>query len=228
MKYLSALFTEARGSVAGATFSRNGGGLYVRSRAVPVNPQTAQQTVVRNALATLTSRWTNTLTELQRDGWYLYSGNVTQPNPIGQIHPLPGLPGYCAANVPRIQAGLPVVDEPPTTLSRPTFLGPTLTVDAAADEVDVVFNDSEDWVDEDDAAMIILASRPISPSRRFFKGPYRFAGIIAGDATTPPTSPVSIGLPFPVTAGNKVFFSVRISRSDGRLSSTFRGGVIAA
>jgi hypothetical protein len=77
--------------------------------------------------------------------------------------------------------------------------------------------------------MFVFASRPQNPSINFFKGPYRIIATIPGADPTPPTSPQSISLAFPVVEGQKVFFRANVTRADGRLASSFRGsGPVAA
>ena len=57
MKILSALATAVSGSIGGITGSHNRGGMYLRSRVIPVNPQTVDQLAARNRLATQSSGW---------------------------------------------------------------------------------------------------------------------------------------------------------------------------
>lgn len=65
---LGPLVAGIRGSIGGTVFSRNANGNYARNRTTPVNPQTPEQTAVRNQLAGLSSTW-GTLTEQQINSW---------------------------------------------------------------------------------------------------------------------------------------------------------------
>jgi len=228
MKFKSQILTQASGSVGGSTFSRNAGGMYIRARAIPTNPGTAEQNAVRWIMADLTSRWNNLLTDEQRLGWKLYSDNVQLPNTLGEQIKVGAMPMFIRSNLPRYQVGLTGVDDAPTTYNLGEFTAPVLgTVDASAGNLSLAFTNSDEWANEVGSSMLVYVSRPANNSRFFFNGPYRYAGRING-AASPPSSPATIALPFPVAAGNKVFIQVRVSRVDGRLSSAFRDGNIVS
>lgn len=223
MKFKSAILTQASGSVGGATYSRNRGGMYIRARSVPTNPSSAFQETVRALVASLTTAWVSTLTAAQRSAWNVYAENVLMPDSLGEARNIGGLGHYIRSNVPRMQAGLSRIDDGPTVYSLPTFTAPTIdAITAADDDADITFTAADDWATETGGALIIAASRPQNVSINYFTGPYRYAGLVEGDDTTPPTSPAAIDLPFAVTAGQRVFFRMRVCRADGRLSLPFR------
>lgn len=222
MKFKSALVTQASGSVGGATFAHNKGGLYIRARSIPTNPSSAQQQVVRNAMAQLTSRWTDTLTAAQRAAWTVYAELVPILDSLGEARTIPPLAMYVRCNVPRLQAGQAVVDDGPTTYTLGTMSDPTVSVDATADEFDLGYTNTDAWATTTGGFLFASASRPQNATINFFKGPYRFAGLVTGDTTTPPTSPETIALPFACVAGQTIFFQIRASLADGRLTAPFR------
>lgn len=226
--FKSALITQASGSIFGMTFSRNKGGNYIRQRQIPVNPNSPQQQAVRGVLGDLANHWVNTLTAAQRTAWTDYAANVPIVNRLGDPQLIPPLSQYVRSNTPRVQAGQARIDAGPTDFTLGGYTNPSFGVDATADEVDVTFDDGDAWANEDDAIALVYCSRPQNASINYFKGPYRFAGVIAGDSTTPPTSPAAIALPFAAVAGQLVFVKWSVSRADGRLSQVFRGFGIAA
>lgn len=228
MKIKGALISEMSGSLGGITASHNRGGYYLRQRVIPVNPGSPQQVEMRSFMSDLTSAWLDTLTQAQRDGWDNYALQVPISDALGEPRNIGGIAQYIRSNSPRLQAGLTTVDDAPSIFNLGTYTAPTIDSITAPAGADIAFTAGDAWVDEDGAAMTILASRGVNPTVNYFKGPYRFAGIIAGDATTPPTSPATIVLPFPVVAGQKVFFQFRVTRADGRITSPFRLGGIAA
>lgn len=223
----SQLVTQISGSVGGLTGSHNKGGMYFRARTIPVNPASTFQVAVRNFMSQLVSAWQTTLTDPQRNGWWVYSQNVTKTNPLGDQVKVSGINWYAGANVGRLQAGQARVDDPPTTFNRGDFAAMLFTADATAGTADVTFSPADAWANEDEAFALIYFSRPMSPTINFFKGPYRLAGTIDGDSITPPTSPATIALPFPTGVGNVVFMKVVVVRADGRYSSPFRTQAIA-
>lgn len=212
----------ASGSLGGVTFSRNRGGPYIRRRVVPVNPNTVQQQVIRSLVSQLTSLWLTTLTTLQRESWDTYAVQVPLPNPLGALINVGGLGMYVRSNVPRLQVAMPRVDDAPVEFNLGDFTAPTITTLVAPDVLTLAFTEADDWVGEDDAAMLVYGSRGQNPSINFFKGPYRsFPGIL-GSVSTPETTPATLTWPFTLTTGQRGFLRVRVTRKDGRLSSEAR------
>lgn len=227
MKFKPLLGGQLSGSMGAITASHNAGGTYFRQRSIPVNPSSVQQQAVRNAMSQLASAWVSTLTPAQREAWITYSDNVPLTDALGDPINIGGLPMYQRSNVPRLQAGLPRVDDAPTIFDLGDFTTPGFTFQALADTMTISFDDTDAWANEDDAALLVYGSRPQNPSVLFFKGPYRLAGSIDGDSVTPPTSPAVIASPFPAAGGNRVYAQFRVTRADGRLSSVQRLGATA-
>jgi len=219
------------GSIGGTTFSRNRGGAYMRLRAIPINPNTVYQQAVRTLVGTLTSRWLDVLTPEQRAAWDTYALNVELPNPLGQPRNVGGLGMFVRSNVPRLQASptdLPRIDDAPTIFNLGEYTSPNLlSASEATQTADVTFDNTDEWANEDSSGLLIYGSRARNPSINYFKGPYRLAGYVEGNGTTPPTSPISLEWPFPFTVGQRLFMMVRVSRADGRLSTPFRDWAVA-
>ena len=227
MKYKGTLITQGSGSLAGATFSHNKGGQYIRQRTIPVNPNTTLQQAVRSIFATLSIAWVQTLTAAQRVLWKTYADNVPLINVLGDSIFITELAMYSRSNVPRLQAALTRVDDGPTTFSLAQMTNPSATAAAATDLLSVTFTNTDAWATAVGGAMLVYISKPQNPTINFFKGPYQFAGKIAG-AVVPPTSPQTIALPQPIVAGQKVFFRIEATEVDGRLSLPFRGFAIGS
>jgi hypothetical protein len=212
----------ASGSLGGMVFSRNAAGPYVRTRAVPINPATEYQTSLRGYVAQLTSLWSTALTQAQRDGWEAYNVNVLLPNSLGDPRMVGALAHYVRSNVSRLQAGEPRVDTAPVLFNLGDYTQPTITSITAPTALSLAFDNTDDWANEDDAALLVYGARGYNPTINYFKGPYRYAGKVQGDAVTAPTSPAAITMPFTLQAAQKSFIMGRVSRADGRLSSPFR------
>lgn len=215
------------GSIGGTTFSRNRGGAYMRTRAVPTNPNTAQQQAVRSLVAQLAALWTNVLTAAQRTSWETYAENVLLPNALGQQINIGAVAHYIRSNVTRLQAGLTGltrIDDAPVVFNLGDYTAPTVvSATGSSDVVSVGFDNTDEWANEDGAAMLWFGSRAKGAAINYFKGPYRYAGSVEGDAVTPPTSPAAINNPFSVEAGDKTFMRAVVCRADGRFSTPFRG-----
>lgn len=214
------------GSVGGVTFSRNRGGPYMRTRAIPTDPGTTYQQDIRATVASLTSHWLNTLTPAQRAAWDTYALNVELPNSLGQYRNVGGIAMYIRSNVPRLQLdpdSLPRVDAAPTVFNLGEFTNPSMGgASEATQAVNIGFDNTDAWANEDDAAMLMHGSRSHNQSVNFFKGPYRNAGRVLGDAVTAPTSPEVVTWPFPFLEDQRIWCQIRFSRADGRLSAPFR------
>lgn len=218
----SQIVSRGSGSIGGVVWSHNRGGQYLRSRVTPVNPNTVFQQVVRSLVSALASLWTDGLTQLQRDAWDSYGAGVPVRNRMGNMITLTGLNMYVRSNVPIQQAGFARQDEAPTIFNLGDYTLPSIGAFATTQDVTIGFTDTDDWVNEDDAAMLFYFSRPKNTSIQYFKGPYRLAGSIDGDATTAPTSPATVSVPFPIFEGQKLFGRVQVIRADGRLSADAR------
>jgi len=219
----SPVIASGSGSIAGMTLSRNRGGMYIRSRAIPTNPNTTYQQAVRNIVADLSNRWRQTLTAAQRIAWNTYADNVPLINPLGDPHNVSGLNMYIRSNVPRIQASYDRIDDGPTNYDLGSFTSPSGVATVSPSQLALTFDNTDDWANEDDAVMLCYLSGGQNPTINYFKGPYRLAGGVEGDSVTPPTSPATITAPFTWASGQKVFFKVTVTRADGRYSATFRG-----
>jgi hypothetical protein len=219
MLFKSPVYSQASGAVAGLVYSHNAGGMYVRARATPTNPNTAPQQAVRDAMRQLVMAWTNTLTDVQVAAWETYAFNTPTLNRLGEATTKNGQQMYIRGNVSRLQAGLPRADDPPTVFDTGTFTPvDALVADGSADTISIGFDNTDEWANEDDSAMLIYMGRPQNHTRNFGKGPFQLLTRIDGDGTTPPTSPVVAASLFPLSLGQKVFLQVRVTRADGRLS----------
>lgn len=217
MLILSNLISKASGSVGGITASHNKGGMYLRARATPTNPNTTFQQNARNAMKSLTSDWSNTLTQAQRDAWAVYAANQPFTNRLGESKNIPPHSLYVRCNSPRSQNGLAVIDDAPTTYTLPTFTVTSVSASEATQLITVAFASGDAWED-DGGALLVQASRPQSVGINSFTGPYRIADSIDGNAI-PPTSPQTVAVPFPVVEDQKLFLRISATNPDGRLSS---------
>lgn len=228
MKIKSTLITQMSGSIGGLTGSHNKGGLYFRARSIPVNPGSTQQNAIRALVAQLSNLWNSEVTEAKRLEWATYADAVLLPSPLGDQRAVTALNHYVRSNVPRLQAALTRQDTAPAEFNIGEYTSPTVTASASADTASVAFTNTDDWAAEAGSSMLVWISRPQADTINHFTGPYRYAGKVNGATPTPPTSPATITLPFPVTAGQKLFFRFNVTRADGRLSAPFRTAAVAS
>ena len=210
---------QRSGSIGATVYAHNRSGAYIRARSVPVNPNTARQVAVRNIARSLAIAWQADLTQDQRDAWNVYAANVGWKNKLGDAINLTGLNHYLRSNGPRLQAGLDRVDEGPDTFLLATAeLDLVVTASEATQEATVAYDDTRPWCDLDGAAQLVYCGLPQNAGVAFFKGPYRYAGLIQGDSVAPPATPATIAWPFPIAQGQRLWLKTRITLASGRLS----------
>lgn len=227
----SHLVTQCSGSVGGTTYSHTRSGMYMRARSIPVNPNTGFQLQVRTALTSLVTRWTSVLTTAQRAAWNLYGANTPVTNALGDPINLSGQNWYIACNTPRVQATtkfpaiaplVPIIDTAPAIFDRGAFTTPTFVADVSTG-ITVTYVDSEPYINTAGGVGLFFMSRPMNPSRNFYKGPWRL--IAAFDGDTAPSSPQIItpatiaAQGYPFAAGQNIWMKFVASQPDGRLST---------
>lgn len=217
VKFKSTIFAQASGSLAGKTFSRNKGGMYVRARGLVKNPNTPAQQVVRTALKALTTAWVSTLSATQQTQWATYASNVPLLNTLGDSRSIPALAMFVRCNSGRLIGGLAVVANGPTTFSVANLTTPVPTVSHTTG-LSTAYTNTDVWANAVGGALLIFVSKPQNQSINFFKGPFNYAAKVAG-AATPPTSPLVTTYPYTLTAGQKVFIRYIATNADGRLSA---------
>lgn len=85
MKFLSQVYTIARGSVGGITYTANQyHQLIARARTSPVNPGSTLQTAIRSAFTGAETLW-KALSEGDMDRWDNYAALTPRQNPLGPI-----------------------------------------------------------------------------------------------------------------------------------------------
>lgn len=227
MLFKSPVFSQASGSIAGITYSHNRGGLYIRARATPTNPNSAAQQTVRAVFADLAQRWSQILTQANRDLWSNYAANTPVTNRLGDPILLSGQQMFIRNNSVLKQASLPTVDAGPTINGNAALSLITLT--SAGGNFTISYDNTDAWAIIDDGALVMQTSRNLSPSINFFDSPFRFWDAVLGNTATPPTSPfVDTENAFgePIVTGQKVFTRVRAVLPDGRISAVQKQSVI--
>jgi hypothetical protein len=218
--FKSTLISAASGKLAGAVFSHNAGGAYLRSLGIPTNPNTPAQVAARAALANLAARWSLDLDDTQQASWNDFGRMVPVVNALGETRYRSGFNWFVGSNSLRRANVLADVLDGPNTYVRPaigTLSVETTTTTPTQATIDIT--GPNDWAGVANARLAVFASRPQNPGRSFFKGPFRFAGAVLGNATTPPTTG-AVNLPYSAAyEGSKIFFRFVCLTPDGRYST---------
>lgn len=220
---------QMSGSIGGTTFARNRFGFYSRNRTTPVNPNSSRQTAARILMAFLAEQWGESpMTPAIRLAWQTYASSFNWLNRLGSQVTLTGFNAFVQCNSARIAAGGSLITAAPAALGLPAQ-DPAFAVaiSVATQIITVTFDDTFDWLDEDDGYLLVHMGRPVSASHSFFGGPFRVAGSIQGSSTVPPTTPdATITAPFTAVLGQQVWCSARIIREDARISTLFRAAPV--
>lgn len=211
---------QRSGSSGGIVYSRNRYGQYIRPRTVPVNPNTDRQVAARNLARNLAIAWRDTLTQALRDAWDLLASVIPWENALGDVVHLTGLNWYNRCNVARMQGGLARIDDPSGIPGiEPAESALVVTASEATQQLSVAFDDTAAWCSDDAAGQLVSMATPLPASRKFCGGPWRYAGVILGNSVTPPTSPATIAVAWPIVEGNRLWVRTRIAYSNGGLSN---------
>jgi len=213
---------QASGSIAGTTHARNRFGNYIRARTKPVNPNSALQSAVRDALSALSEDWQTELDAAQRIAWATYAAAVSSKNRLGETVYLTGFNHFIRSNTELLNHKGVFIEDGPTNLSLPTK--DTLfacTGDESDALISVVFDAAQAWNNVTGGHMWIYVGEPRKNTRNFFAGPWRFGNVLDGNTSTPLTSPQTFASPYTLIEGQKITCYARIQDVDGRISEPF-------
>lgn len=218
MKFKSALLTQVSGSVGGATFAHNQGGMYIRARSLPTNPATPAQQVIRNAMSQAHTAW-KALSGAVRLDWKLYAATTALTNSLGDPYYLSSLGMYLRQYVSRAQCGMTQITTAPPTPGLADLSPVTVTRHLTQSAVDFAYNAADYWCTHTLGYMATYQSPPLLAVNNFYKGPYTFLGKLPGNTGEPPASPFFANSLTPFVAGQRYFFRVIACDMDGRMSA---------
>lgn len=220
------LITDARGSMAGNTYSKNRFGKYIRARTKPINPRSSRQSAARVAIMMLAEQWRESpMDDPKRLAWEVYAKGVNWLNKLGETVTLTGFNMFIRSNAALIRAGAAIVTAGPPDIGLPAgdikFVA--VAPKAAGQQITFVFDDTMDWNTEAGGYLVIDAGRPQNPTRNYFGGPWRFERAIVGIDPGGVASPLA-NVPFSswtLVEGQKIWIRAHIIRKDGRVSNKF-------
>jgi len=190
------------GSIAGQTSSRNRFGQYKRTRAIPVNPSSAAQGLVRTRMSTNSAAW-RMLTSAQRAGWNDLGLSMVRTDSLGQSYSLQGNQAYASVNNNRLLQGLTVVPDAPAIATPVNIVTCTITLTAVA------FSLAYTVTPLAAATYIAVFASPQRSAGRNYEGDLRFVKLSTAAAASPLAILAEYTAKFgvPVT-GNRIFLSV--------------------
>lgn len=200
---MKVLTSPQSGSQAGTTASRNRFGQYTRTRAIPVNPNTAAQGAVRARLALNSAAWRQ-LTAAQRAGWADLAASLVRTDALGQSYSMQGNQAYASVNNNRVFTGLTPVSDAPA-VSTPVALA-TVTVTLTAASFSIAYTATPLAA----ATYLAVYCSPQRSAGRGYESDFRFIKLSAAAAASPLAILTEYTAKFGVpVVGNKIFIVCR-------------------
>ena len=190
------------GSMAGTTAGRNRFGQYERSRAIPVNPNSSAQGLVRARMSANSAAW-RALTSAQRAGWSDLGLSMVRSDSLGQSYSLQGNQAYASVNNNRLQSTLAVVGDAPALVTPPSLTGVVVTLTAIA------FSLAFTPTPLPAATYLAVFASPQRSAGRVYEGDFRFVKLSTAAQATPLAILAEYTAKYGVPVlGNRIFVSL--------------------
>lgn len=195
MKFKSPIISAASGSIAGATFSRNRGGMYMRARSIPVNTQTTRRDAIRAAFAAASNDWRFALTAAQRGDWTSYAEASPMTDQFGDEKILTGQQMFMRSAVLRLQMGLAIVANAPSVpgFGRPVDNFSTAEINIGGSDFLIAGDFGGEIPDDGDVHISIGAM--MSTGQNYYRGPFQLVIAAAVAATDTGFSEAAVSYP---------------------------------
>lgn len=172
---------SASGSAGGTTFSRNRFGAYIRRRAVPVNPSSAKQLIVRARLGNLSQSWRG-LTAAQRLAWNTQAPSIVLTDALGQQYSPTGQQLFVSVNLNRLVVGLAQATTPPANPTQAVITSASATVVGSTGVATVTFAPAIAV----GSFYLLRATSPKSAGRNYFgRSEYKDLGYLSSSDVSP-------------------------------------------
>ncbi len=228
MKFLSQVYTIARGSVGGITYTANQfAALIARAKTSPVNPNTPRQTIIRSAFSGANQLWKDA-TQVVRDGWDDYASTLIFSGPLGS-YALPGRQVFIAnislALFLQATEGVPVAvaTDPPVI---PGFLDLEGVGSVAFVPVGTGVSISGTFTGSENAVLSAWRSVAFNLTRTRFKGPFKTLTLDTVSIVAPGSGLIDFS---GLTIGLRYFMKIRgiTAQAPFRSSAVFYDSAIA-
>ncbi|MFN7140241.1 MAG: hypothetical protein ACK4UN_12975 [Limisphaerales bacterium] len=213
------MLSSISGSLAGGTFARNRGGSYVRSRTVPINPQSQDQTRARAVFGNISTGWA-ALSVAQKQLWADYAAAKAWQNRLGDSIELAAFNWFVRINSLLLTAGLAQVAVPPTNLVDLAVPDPETVTAGFADAEWVVLRSGSPALSG--ARSLLFVSPPASPGVRSVKRRFRLVNSM-GYAAIAETYVPTVGSFLPAQSTQSQAYRVLTVTPDGRSSQVCVG-----
>jgi hypothetical protein len=173
-----AIVTEGRGKLGGHVASRNSGGAYFRTRVTPVNPQTSLQQSYRAVFGSISRSW-RSLSESAREAWNNAVSNWSKTDVFGDVKNPSGFNLHQKLNMIMNTISQPFLtlppdpaDVPPVSLSSINYLPGQIDLNLVSASGPLT----------SDTILVVEATPPVSPGKKFVANLMRVVTTIEGNA----------------------------------------------
>lgn len=201
-----------KGKLSGNVFQGSKAGQLIRNWVKPVDPSAPGQVVTRLAMQQAMNRWVHELTPAERQSWEDYAAGTPIPSRFGTPHVTSGQQMFIRTNVARTLGGVGTVDQAPPTPGIATSPVPTITL-SEADGIEVASLSDPIPVG---GQIFISLSIPVSPTRNFYKSPFRTGSVIISTTTFPHVIKAAGA---DLVEGQRYFARYRYYAPDGKVSN---------
>lgn len=209
------------GSQAGTTSSRNRYGQYRRTRAIPVNPASANQVTARNRVSVNAAAWRD-LTDAQRAGWEALALLMQRTDALGQTYTLNGFGAYCSVNNNQLAAGNAVLSDAPAQIAPSTISTLAVTLTAVA------FSLAYTPTPLSAGQRLFVYASPQRSAGRSFESDYRLIHVSAAAAASPANILAAYTARFGVpVVGNRIFLACHVYEGGFRSGAFGTSQVVA-
>ena len=233
---LGALAQDARGSIAGTTFSKSRAGTTTRQKVSPVQPRTARQLAVR-AILNIASKAFRNLDDATQASWTTWSNNHPIPNVFGDPMKLAPNAAYIRINADLANIAEVAPTAIPGTLSLPLsvppanpVLIPAAALSVAANGTTGVVTIATEAVTSAGGFYAVWITRGYSTGIKFVDSLLKLGGAVLEpvSGTTLEVTPFEINPLINFAAGQKVTAVVCRYAASGKLIDTTRLNCVVA
>jgi hypothetical protein len=176
-----ALAGAVSGSVGNTTFSHNRYGAYIRTRAIPVQPNSIYQQQARSRLSTASQAWA-ALDDDERELWRSWSAQHPVVDRLGMSQTLSGNAAFVMINALRAHCGNTQLDTPPMIAAPPGLLTCTLSADIGAGNFEIAYTATPLAAN---LKLFIQGALLLGDGKQYFKNALRFLGLSAAAQASP-------------------------------------------
>jgi len=223
----SAIVADARGAIGGIVLSRGAGGAIARTNIKPINSRSSRQIAARASQSYLSTAWSSSLSEANRESWRVYAAGTAWTNKVGTAAQISGLAAFCRLNTLLILAGESIQATAPALTGHAGTPVTTILADPTASEITVEAISLPFSPLVATEKVLCFVHAPANAGRLAIPNKKRFTDLIIGVASTGPAYPVTLTSPWLFVAGQNISVTTLYINTDGQVAAAHTATVVA-